>query len=74
MKRTSRKRKAIDILKDAMIIVLVLPTVALFIVLALGRSVAEPVLAIALVELGLSVAVLVIGVIMLVKDITEVKP
>jgi len=71
--RSSRRRTMIDILKDALIIILAVPTVALFIVLALGRSVAEPVLAIAMVELGLSTAVLVAAVIMLYVDLKEAK-
>lgn len=73
MNRSSRRRTMIDILKDALIIILAVPTVALFIVLALGRSVAEPVLAIAMVELGLSTAVLVAAVIMLYVDLKEAK-
>lgn len=74
MKSSSNKRNAIDILKDAMIIGLVLPTVALFVVLSLGRSVAEPVLVLALIELGLSVVILGIGLTMLYFDLREVKP
>ena len=73
MSSSSRKRKLVDILKDVVIIVLVLPTVALFVVLALGRSVAEPNTAIALVELGLSIAVVGPGVTMLYFDLREVK-
>lgn len=73
MTRSSNSSNTIDILKDILIIVLVLPTVGLFIVLALGRSIHEPTASIALAELGLWVAVLVGGVTMLYFDLREVK-
>ena len=73
MKSSSNKRYLIDILKDGLIIALTLPTVALFAVLALGYSIYEPTIAVAVAELSLAVAVLGIGITMLYRDLKEGK-